>query len=71
MKDSKFCNPTQETWFICWDDLRTGIRSYGSILPTQCLATFWNEIDYYLDESEWEAVLIANGIIITQPLNEI
>jgi hypothetical protein len=24
--------------------------------------TYWNEVDYYLDETEWLEVLIENGI---------
>jgi|TARA_R110000796_G_C14434048_1_gene421495 hypothetical protein len=62
MKKTELCHPTKETWFICWDDTRTTIKVYGSILPTQCMDTPWNEVDYYTDESEWLAILLENGI---------
>ena len=62
MKNTKLCYPDAETWFICWDNTRTSITAYGSILPTQCMETPWAEVDYYLNESDWIEVLIANGI---------
>ena len=62
MKETELCHPAVETWFICWEDTRTTIQAYGSILPTQCMDTPWNEVDYYTDETEWVVVLMANGI---------
>jgi hypothetical protein len=62
LKETKLCYPTVETWFICWDDDREQIRAYGSILPSQCMETPYNEVDYYTEESEWAEVLLANGI---------
>ena len=59
---TELCNPPQITWFICWDNARTKIKAYARIDPTQCLETYWTEIDYYLDEAEWLKVLIDNGI---------
>jgi len=54
--------PEVETWFICWDNERTEIIGYGSILPTQCMQTAWVEVDYYTDETVWLAILLENGI---------
>lgn len=66
LKNTSVCHPKFETWFICWDDLRENIMTYGSILPTQCMETHWNQIDYYFDELDWKAVLLENGIIIEE-----
>jgi len=61
-KRTEFCYPSVETWFICWDDPRTEIKGYGSIDPTQCLASEWIEIDYYTDMETWIKILEENGI---------
>ena len=53
--------PEQLTYFICWDDSRSEIKSYSSINTDQCFETYWNVVDYYTDESQWEVVLINNG----------
>ena len=62
LKNTKICHPVNETWFICWNNERTSITAYGSILPTQCMETPWNEVDYYDNEASWLEVLIENGI---------
>jgi len=62
LRESQLCYPKVETWFMCWDNERVSIRTYGSILPTQCMETYWNEVDYYLSEEEWLAILLENGI---------
>ena len=60
MKELK--HPEVETWFISWNNERTEINAYGSILPSQCMETFWDEVDYYIDELVWIAILLENGI---------
>ena len=62
LKNTSVCYPTNEIWFICWDNTRSEIKAYGSILPTQCLVTPWVEIDYYDNEEQWAEILIENGI---------
>ncbi len=62
MRNAQLCNPSQETWFICWDNGRKQIKAYSSVDPTGCMDTFWDEVDYYLDEAVWLAVLLKNGI---------
>tara|TARA_R110001592_G_scaffold158925_2_gene390108 strand:+ start:542 stop:775 length:234 start_codon:yes stop_codon:yes gene_type:complete len=62
MKSSELCNPSQETWFICWDNERVNIKAYSSVIPTGCLDTFWDEVDYFTNEAEWLEVLLENGI---------
>jgi hypothetical protein len=62
LRNTNICYPKQETWFICWDDKRGKIKAYGSINTNQCMDTYWNEVDYYLDEAEWLEILIENGI---------
>ena len=71
LKNTSICYPTNETWFICWDNTRTEIKAYGSILPTQCLETPWVEIDYYDNEEQWAEILIENGINPFPPAEEI
>ena len=62
LKNTIVCYPVPETWFICWDNNRTEIKAYGSILPTQCMETHWIQIDYYDNEQDWAKVLLNNGI---------
>ena len=54
--------PEQQTWFICWNDERTEIKSYSSVLKTQCMKTGWLEVDYYVNEHEWKQILDENNI---------
>jgi len=62
LQNTKICYPTNDIWFICWDNTRENIMAYGLITPEQCMETHWTEIDYYDNEIEWGEVLIANGI---------
>ena len=62
LKNTIVCYPVPETWFICWDNDRTQIKAYGSILPTQCMETKFVQIDYYDKELDWAEVLLKNGI---------
>ena len=62
LRNTQICYPTEETWFICWDNTRKNIMAYASILPSQCMETIWTEIDYYDNEAEWVEILIDNGI---------
>ena len=62
LTNTEICYPTEETWFICWDNARENITAYGSILPSQCMETAWTEIDYYDNEAEWVDVLLDNNI---------
>ena len=68
LKNTSICYPTNETWFICWDNTITEIMAYGSILSTQCLETPWVEIDYYDNEEQWAEILIENGIDPFSPI---
>jgi len=54
--------PEQITYFICWDDSRSEIKSFSVINTNQTLETYWNVVDYYTDKSQWETVLLNNGI---------
>ena len=62
LKNTSICYPTDETWFICWDNTRTEIKAFASILTDQCLETPLIEIDYYDNEEQWAEILIKNGI---------
>ena len=62
LKSTEFDYPSVETWFIGWDNDREEIKTYGSVLPTQCMISPWDEMDYYSNEAEWLEVLLENGI---------
>jgi hypothetical protein len=58
--------PDVKTFYICFNNERSEIKSYGSITPQQCLGTTWIEIDYFINEAEWLDVLLENGIEIEE-----
>jgi len=60
--EDTLCYPAVTTWFICWDNARTEIKSYGEIDTDQCMDTAWTEVDMYTDEAAWLAILLENGI---------
>ena len=62
LKSTELNYPSVETWFIGWDNDREEIKAYSSILPTQCMISHWDEMDYYTNEAEWLEVLLENGI---------
>jgi len=62
LKSTELNYPSVETWFIGWDNDREEIKAYGSVSPTQCMTSPWDEMDYYTTESEWLKVLLENGI---------
>jgi hypothetical protein len=62
LTNTKICYPENELWFIVWNDERTQIMAYGSILPTQCMETPYSQVDYYDNEEAWLQVLLDNGI---------
>ena len=62
IRNTNLCYPESETWFICWDDDRTKIRVYGSILDYQCLETPYTQVDYYGNEQDWSNILLDNGV---------
>jgi len=57
----KLENPEQTTYFICWDDSRSEIKSFSVINTNQTFITCFDIVDYYTDKLQWEAVLINNG----------
>ena len=64
LKSTELNYPSVETWFICWEWEEEEIKSYGSILPTQCMISAWDEVDYFTNEAEWLEVLLENGIVL-------
>tara|TARA_R110001583_G_scaffold27347_7_gene97859 strand:- start:1199 stop:1408 length:210 start_codon:yes stop_codon:yes gene_type:complete len=62
LKSTELNYPSVETWFIGWDNDREEIKAYGSVLPTQCMISPWDEMDYFTNEAEWLEVLLENGI---------
>ena len=57
----RLVHPEQTTYFICWDNSRSEIKSYSSINTDQCFETYWDVVDYYTDKSQWETILTNNG----------
>ena len=62
LKSTELDYPSVETWFIGWDSDREEIKTYGSVLPSQCMVSPWDEMDYYTNEAEWLEILLENGI---------
>ena len=62
LKRVAISNPYEQTWFICWDDTRSNLMSYGSVLPTQAMEAIWEEIDFFTEESTWLTKLSESGI---------
>ena len=62
MANTKISHPNNETFFIIWNNERTKINGYGSVLPGQEMETKHTEVDTYLVESEWIQLLLDNGI---------
>ena len=54
--------PNTRTYYICFDNERTEVKSYGYVDPNQVFQTKWI-FDEYLDEAEWLAALLIWGII--------
>lgn len=53
--------PEVTNYYICFDDLRTEVKSYGLVQPDQVLTTIWI-FDKYIDKAEWLAELANWGI---------
>ena len=62
LKSTELDYPSVETWFIGWDSDREEIKTYGSVLPSQCMVSPWDEMDYYTNEAEWLEILLENDI---------
>mgnify|MGYP003136446505 FL=1 len=54
--------PEQLTYYICWDDSRSELKTYGSVNTNQVLTSPWNIVDFYTDKSSWRTILVNNGI---------
>ena len=58
----RLVQPEQYTYYICWDDSRSKIQVYSGINTNQPFTTCFDVVDYYTDKSQWEAVLLNNGV---------
>ena len=54
--------PSVTTYYICFDDERTEVKSYGLVETNQAFTTIWifNE---FIDQDEWISELAKWGII--------
>ena len=59
---TKISNPTNQKWFISWNNNRSEIIVYGSVLPNQYLETPYVEVDIFEIESNWNDILLENNI---------
>ena len=59
---TKISNPTNQKWFISWNNNRSEIIVYGSVLPNQYLETPYIEVDIFEIESDWNDILLENNI---------
>ena len=62
-------NPVQTTYHTCKEDNLFKIISYGSVEPNQVMETGQPIMDVYLDKTEWENILLAEGIEINDNNN--
>jgi hypothetical protein len=54
--------PEVKTYYICFDNERTEVKSYGWVEPFQVFETIWI-FDSFIDEAEWIAELAEYGIV--------
>ena len=54
--------PEQLTYYVCWDDSRSELKTYGTVNTNQVLTSPWNVVDFYTDKSSWRTILVNNGI---------
>ena len=64
-------NPEQTTYFICREDDTFTIKSYGSVEPHQIMKTGQPIMDTYLNETEWEAILLKAGIELQEDIQNV
>ena len=54
--------PEVKTYYICFDNDRTEVKSYGWVETNQVFETIWI-FDEFTDEAEWIAELAEYGIV--------
>ena len=54
--------PAVKTYYICFDNERTEVKSYGWVETNQVFETIWI-FDEFTDEAEWIAELAQYGIV--------
>jgi hypothetical protein len=57
--------PPVRTYYICFDNDRTEVKSYGYVNPNQVFQTIWI-FDEFTDEQQWLDELAKWGIIPEQ-----
>ena len=55
-------HPEVRTYYICFDDKRTEVKSYGWVEPIQVFETIWI-FDEFIDEVQWLAELEKYDIV--------
>ena len=54
--------PPVITYYICFDDDKTEVKSYGAVEPNQVFETIWI-FDEFTDEAQWIEALLVWGIV--------
>ena len=54
--------PSVRTYYICFDDDRTDVKSYGWVDTNQVFTTIWI-FDEFTDETQWLEELANWGIV--------
>jgi hypothetical protein len=54
--------PEVRTYYICFDDERTEVKSHGWVDTNQVFQTIWI-FDKYTNEEQWIAELLVWGIV--------
>jgi hypothetical protein len=53
--------PAVTTYYICFDNARTEVKSYGYVEPNQVFETIWI-FDEFIDRAQWIEELAEWGI---------
>ena len=59
---NEIAHPSVTTYYICFDDERTEVKSYGIVETYQVFTTIWI-FDEFTDEQQWLDELAKWGII--------
>jgi len=66
----KIETPEQTTYFICYNEDISEITAYGIVEPTQKMGTGQPIMDTYLNEIDWQNVLLEEGIELEEENEE-
>ena len=71
LNTTKIENPTNKTYFICWNSELNKITGHGVVLPNQVMETKSKNVDSYKDREFWKNTLLENDIYVNEVKHEI